>query len=261
MKILIAGDVVSSPGRAAIARFVTEMKLRGEIDMAIVNAENVAGGNGIIPRLGQELFAAGADVLTLGDHTWDKKEAADYIGSEQRVVRPANYPPGCPGRGWYIHRMGTCSVAVISLLGRTFMPPQDCPFRVADAILARPDIAQADIRIVDFHAEATSEKNVMGYYLDGRVTAVVGTHTHVQTSDEKILPKGTGYITDLGMTGPLLSILGRDIDAVTRRFVTGLPTRFEIAKGPAVMEGVIISIGKSKGRCSSIKRIRKKLDM
>ena len=257
MNILVAGDIVSSPGRLAFARTALRMRADGEVDGVVANAENAAGGNGLLPRLAQELFRAGADVLTLGDHAWDQKEIIPYLDEEYRLIRPANYVSDCPGHGWTIVDIGEWKLCVISLLGRTFMPPvAECPFRTVDRILELPEVKAATAVLVDFHAEATSEKICMGYYLDGRVGAVVGSHTHVQTSDEHVLHRGTGYITDLGMTGPVDSVLGRQFEPVLSRFLTGMPARFEVKKGSSAFEGVLLDLDENTGRCRKIQRLR-----
>lgn len=256
MKILMAGDIVGSPGRRAFAQVVARLKQAGKADFVVANAENAAGGKGLSGALAEELFGAGADVLTLGDHTWDQKEIVPYLEREPRVVRPANFAPGCPGRGCVtVEGAGKVRVTVISLVGRVFMNNYDCPFRTADALLKKePDLGR--IVLVDMHAEATSEKIVMGRYLDGRVSAVVGTHTHVQTSDESLLPKGTAFITDLGMTGAKDSALGRDLASVTQMMLTGMPVKFEVAKDDLALEGVIVDVDERTGRANSIKRLR-----
>lgn len=257
MNLLFSGDIVSSPGRLAFALTAARMRCEGRVDGIIANAENAAGGNGLLPRLAQELFRAGADVLTLGDHAWDQKEILPYLDEEYRLIRPANYVPECPGSGWTLVDIGAVRIGVISLVGRTFMQPVSlCPFKTVDHILSIPEVKKTPVVLVDFHAEATSEKICMGYYLDGRVSAVLGTHTHVQTSDECILPRGTGYITDLGMTGPVNSVLGRMVAPVLNRFLTGMPSRFEVMKGPSVFEGVLMEIDEQSGRCVDIQRVR-----
>lgn len=256
MKVLMAGDIVGSRGRQVFARTVAELKGAGKVDFVVVNAENAAGGTGITGAVADELFAAGADVLTLGDHTWDRKEAAGYLDREPRIVRPANFAPGCPGRGWTTVDAGVGRVTVINLVGRVFMRENDCPFRTIDRLLDG-GAALGTFVIVDLHAEATSEKIVMGRYLDGRVSLVAGTHTHVQTSDEKVLPKGTAYITDLGMTGVTDSAIGRDLASVTNMFLTGMPSRFKLAQGEPVLEGVLANLDNRTGRARSLKRIRK----
>lgn len=255
MKILVVGDIVGGPGRTVFARIVTTLKTRGQADFVVANAENAAGGKGLTRPLAEELFAAGADVLTLGDHAWDQKELVAGIDNEPRIVRPANFAPGCPGKGWYSADTPSGRVTVINLIGRTFMPPADCPFRAVDAILSRePNLGRTII--VDIHGEATSEKVAMGRYLDGRVTAVVGTHTHVQTADERVSARGTACITDLGMTGPKDSIIGRDAESVMTIFLKGMPAKFEVATGDVTLEGVIIEVDPASGKATRISRIR-----
>jgi len=254
MKILMIGDVVGSPGRGILRRELKRLKAARQIDAVIVNGENCAAGSGITAALAKEIFEAGADAITLGDHTWGQKEFPAQAGTVERLVRPANYPADCPGRGWCLVTMPTFRFAVVNLQGRVFMNPVDCPFRTADRVLA--EIPKDVPVFVDFHAEATSEKITLGYYLDGRVTAVVGTHTHVQTSDAQLLPKGTAYLTDLGMTGPYVSSIGRDLKPVTRKFITGLPSRFEVAEGPCVLEGAIIDFDMGTKRSAGIETVR-----
>ena len=254
MKILMVGDVVGSPGRRMFKSEVP--RLRRELGLAavVVNAENCAAGSGITAALARDFFDAGADALTLGDHTWGQKEFAGQIDALDRVVRPANYPDGCPGRGWRLVTVPTLQFAVVNVLGRVFMNPADCPFKTMDRVLA--EMPKNVPVFVDFHAEATSEKITMGFYLDGRVTAVVGTHTHVQTSDAIVLPNGTAYVTDLGMTGPYVSSIGRDLKPVTRKFVTGMPSRFEVASGPCVLEGAVIDFDPVTRKAASIEALR-----
>jgi 2',3'-cyclic-nucleotide 2'-phosphodiesterase len=256
MKILMVGDIVGSPGRRTFAQVVTRLKQDDKVDFVVANAENAAGGKGLTGPLADELFAAGADVLTLGDHAWDQRELPAYLDRETRVIRPANFAPGCPGRGC-VTVMGPedVKVTVINLIGRVFMNPYDCPFRTVDALLKK-EPALGKVILVDIHAEATSEKVVMGRYLDGRVSCVAGTHTHVQTSDEAILPKGTGYITDLGMTGPKDSAIGRDLDSVVGMMLTGMPARFETASGTPMLEGIIADVDPRTGRATAIRRVR-----
>lgn len=257
MKILVVGDIVGSPGRTAFARIVGQMRTAGEVDFVVANAENSAGGRGLTPALAEELFRTGADVLTTGDHVWDQKELARHIDKEPRVLRPANYPPACPGKGWIIAETPAGRVTVIDLVGRVFMGPADCPFRTADQILNAGGLGK--IVVVDLHGEATSEKIAMGRYLDGRVSAVVGSHTHVQTSDETILPKGAAYITDLGMTGPKDSVLGRDVESILHKFLTGMPSPFEVASKDVSLEGVLITVDEKTGKATKIKRVREKI--
>ena len=254
MKVLMIGDVVGSPGRNIFKREVP--RLRRELGLAavIVNAENAAAGSGITAALAKEFLEAGADAVTLGDHTWGQKEFPGQIGSVDRLVRPANYPSDCPGKGWTLVTLLTCQIAVVNVQGRVFMNPVDCPFKTMDRILN--EIPKNVPVFVDFHAEATSEKITLGYYLDGRVTAVCGTHTHVQTSDTLVLPKGTAYLTDLGMTGPYVSSIGRDLKPVTRRFITGMPSRFDVADGPCVLEGAVIDFDPATKVASAIETVR-----
>ena len=255
IKVLHIGDIVGAPGRTLFARVAHRMRAEEQVDVIIVNAENSAAGRGLTPGLAEELFAAGADVLTLGDHTWDQKEIMPYLDREPRVVRPANFAPGCPGRGITTVETPKGRISVMSLIGRVFMPPADCPFRTADELLKKREQLGPMI-FVEIHAEATSEKIALGRYLDGRVTSVVGTHTHVQTSDEALLPKGTAYLTDLGMTGAKDSVLGRALDPVLKKFLTGLPTKFEVATDAVALEGVLLTVDPKNGRAAKIKRIR-----
>ncbi len=255
MKILVAGDIVGSPGRKALADVVARLKDAGEVDIVVANAENAAGGKGLTPKLAQELFDAGADVLTLGDHAWDRKEIMDYVRVTPRVIRPANFAPGCPGRGLVTIDSDYGKVTVINLVGRVFMAPNECPFRTVDAILEDRD-SLGKVVLVDIHAEATSEKITMGRHLEGRVTAVFGTHTHVQTSDDTILAGGTGYITDLGMTGAKDSSLGRDLESVTRMFLTGMHIPFKMARDDVKLEGILLEIDPELGITTKISRVR-----
>lgn len=254
MKILMIGDVVGGPGRNILKRELKRLKAERGISAAVVNAENCAAGSGITAALAQEIFDAGADAITLGDHTWGQKDFAGQIAKIKHLVRPANYAAECPGCGWCEVVMPTFRFAIVNLQGQVFMSPVDNPFKVIDRILQE---TPKDIPVfVDFHAEATSEKITLGYYLDGRVTGVVGTHTHVQTSDAIILPKGTAYVTDLGMTGPYVSSIGRELKPVTRKFVTGMPSRFEVAEGPCVLEGAVIEFDPATKIASAIEMIR-----
>ena len=254
MKILMIGDIVGSPGRKIFKREVPRIKREMGVNAVIANAENCAAGSGITAALAKELFEAGADAITLGDHTWGQKEFAGQIDSVDNLVRPVNFPSECPGKGWSIITMPTFRFAVVNALGRVFMTPSDCPFKAIDRALQE---IPKDIPVfVDFHAEATSEKITMGYYLDGRVTAVAGTHTHVQTSDSIVLPKGTAYITDLGMSGPYVSSIGRDLKPVTKKFISGMPARFEVANGPSVLEGAIIEFDPATKKALSMEAIR-----
>lgn len=254
MKVLILGDIVGRPGRRILRERLPEIKKRYLADLVIANGENSAGGNGITEKVAQELFISGIDFLTMGNHIWDNKDVFNFIDQESRMTRPANYPPETPGQGHQIIKVDNLDVGILNISGRTFMNPLDCPFRTADREIKKLK-QYTNIIFVDFHAEATSEKIAMGLYLDGKVSAVVGTHTHVQTADNKILPKGTAYITDLGMTGPVNSILGVESDKIIEKFLTQLPVRFKVAKGPAQINGVVIDIDKMSGKAISIERI------
>lgn len=254
MKILMIGDVVGSPGRKIFRREIPRIRAERDIGAVIVNAENCAAGSGLTAALAKEFFDAGADAITLGDHTWGQKEFAGQIGGLDRVVRPANFAAECPGKGWCMVQMPTFRFAIINMQGRVFMQSVDCPFKTLDRVLT--EIPKDVPVFVDFHAEATSEKITFGYFADGRVTAVVGTHTHVQTSDAIILPKGTAYLTDLGMTGPYVSSIGRDLKPVTKKFVTGMPSRFDVAEGPSVLEGAIVEFDPVSKKASAIETIR-----
>src|SRR3990172_11850876 len=255
INILAIGDIVGQPGRKILEKKLRNFIKEQNIDFCIANAENAAGGSGITVDIAKKLFSYDVNAITMGDHVWKRKEIYDSLQSEQRLLRPANYSPLAHGRGYVaIKTKGGHSIGIINLLGRIFMKPADCPFRAADA--AVKELSKlTNIIIVDMHAEATSEKIAMGWYLDGRVSAVVGTHTHVQTSDEKILPKGTAYITDVGMVGPRDSILGRNIDCVLKSIVTQVPTRYDIAEKDIRIEGVAITINKETGKAEKIKKI------
>ncbi len=252
MWVLCLGDVVGSPGRRAVREFLGRIRARRDVDLVVANGENVAAGTGITEGAARELFDAGVDVLTGGNHIWDKREGLPLIRGEERILRPANYPPGVEGRGWGVFRgrSGT-PYAVVSLAGRVFMGDMDCPFRRMDEVL--PEIARAGAPvIVDFHAEATSEKRAMAFHLDGRVAALLGTHTHVQTADAQILPGGTGYITDAGMCGPCRSVIGMDSREVLRRFLLQVPVRFEVASGEAEVAGVFLDVDPAAGSCGAM---------
>ena len=254
MRVIMIGDVVGNPGRRILRENAKRLRAEKHADAVIVNAENCAAGSGITADLAKEITDAGVDALTLGDHTWGQKEFAGQIDSVTNLVRPANFPPSNPGKGWRIITTPVCRFAIVNLSGRTFMQSVDCPFRTIDKVLA--EIPKDLPVFIDFHAEATSEKVTFAHYVDGRVTAVAGTHTHVQTSDARILPNGTAFITDLGMTGPYLSSLGRDLAPVTKKFVTGIPARFEVAKGPCTLEGAIIDFNPSTRLATAIEAFR-----
>jgi hypothetical protein len=258
MRILMIGDIVGSPGRRAVKLLLPRLREAHRLDAVVANAENAAGGRGITPEIADELFAAGIDCITLGDHVWDQKEIVHRMRTEPRLVRPANLPPQCPGRGWHTLTTRVGPLTVACLLGRVFLPPTaDCPFRAADALLATLPPDRGPL-VFDIHAEATSEKIALGWHLDGRAGLVAGTHTHVQTADEQILPKGTAYITDLGMTGPKHSVIGREIQSVLGKFITGMPSRFEVAAERICLEGVVVEIN-AAGRAESIARVREPL--
>jgi metallophosphoesterase (TIGR00282 family) len=254
MNILFIGDIFASPGRGLVARFLQEIISTEKIQLAVANAENSAGGFGITPLIAQELFSIGLDLLTSGNHIWDKKEIFDYIGREPRLLRPANYPAELPGQGWIATkaRDGT-EVAVINLQGRVHMPATDCPFRKADEILGVLD-PKIKVRLVDFHAELTSEKEAMGWHLNGRVSAMLGTHTHVPTADERILSGGTAYQTDVGMTGPYDSVIGSEKSLALRRFLTGMPIRLDSAKTGGELHATIVSVDPATGHALEIRR-------
>ncbi|HKE22915.1 MAG TPA: TIGR00282 family metallophosphoesterase [Bryobacteraceae bacterium] len=253
MNLLFIGDIFASPGRRIVADHLRDILATQKIDLAIANAENAAGGFGLTPSIAEELFEMGVDVLTSGNHIWDKKEIFDYIGRQPRLLRPGNYPDA-PGSGVIVfHARNAAPCAIVNLQGRTHMPGTDCPFRQADQILAGLGPA-VKVRFVDFHAEVTSEKMAMGWYLDGRVSAVIGTHTHIATADTRILPGGTAYQTDCGMTGPYRSVIGVETDIVIQRFLTGLPVRMEAAKHGAELNAVIVDVDESSGRARAIRR-------
>ena len=255
MNILFIGDIFGSAGRHIVADHLADIVSTNRIDITIANGENSAGGFGITPQIADELFALGIDVITTGNHVWDKREIYDYLGRQPRLLRPANYAEENPGRGVYVHQArsgGLC--AVLSLQGRTYMPSIDCPFRKADHILKTLDESGVRVRFVDFHAEVTSEKIAMGWYLDGRVSAVVGTHTHVPTADTRILPGGTAYQTDAGMTGPYESVIGVKTEIVIQRFLSALPVRMEAAKGCPELHSVIVDVDEESGKARSLRR-------
>ncbi len=259
MKILALGDTVGEPGRNIIASWIPRLREEEGIDFVVVNGENIAGGSGITHQTSQEIFRSGVDCIMSGDHIWDKKEIVDIIDQEERILRPLNYPEGVPGRGQAILKTKKgFPVGVVNVIGRVFMRENfDCPFRAAEKAVASLR-QKTPVILVDIHAEATSEKIALGWYLDGKVSAVFGTHTHVQTADERILPKGTAYITDLGMTGSYDSVLGREVEQVLGRFLTQMPRRFEVAVDNVQLYAALFEIDEETGRSLSVRRIHKK---
>lgn len=258
MNILCIGDIVGKPGRCIFEQALPKLKDEFAIDCVIVNAENAAGGSGITPRIADQIFRAGCDVMTMGDHVWDRPELVEYFDTHPQIIRALNFSEEAPGKGWHIvEAANKKKVAVVNLLGRVFVKYYtDCPFRNIDNIL--DEIRQeTDIIVVDFHAEATSEKVAMGWFLDGRVSALFGTHTHIQTADERVLPQGTAYITDLGMTGPYDSVIGQVKEKIIKRFITGMPMRFEVADGNPILCGAVIKIDDATGKALEITRIQR----
>ncbi len=260
MKILFIGDIVGRGGRQAVEELLPRIKREKGIDFSLANGENAAGGAGITPKVMNELFLDGVDIITSGNHFWDKKQIIPIIDQERRLLRPANYPPGVPGFGSTIAEMPSgLKIGIINLSGRIFMQALDCPFRVAEREIKKLK-KETLLIVVDIHAEATSEKIAMGWFLDGRVSAVLGTHTHVQTADERILPQGTAYITDVGMTGSTESVIGVKTDLVLRRFLTQLPVRFEPAEDDIQLSAVALDLNPSTGRADSIERVQMKVE-
>lgn len=256
MRVLMIGDIIGQPGRRAIRRIVPDLRRELAIDMVVANGENVAGGFGITLETAGELLDSGVDILTSGNHIWDQKEIIPHLDVGLPLIRPANYPDA-PGRGYLVQD----GIMVLNLMGRVFMPTLDCPFRTAGAILQEAEAEHAPrVIIVDFHAEATSEKQGMGWYLDGKVSAVLGTHTHVGTVDARVLPKGTAFLTDVGMTGPVNSVIGSDCNAVLDRFLTGLPQRLPVAGGPVIMNSALVEIDDVNGKAISIQRVDRMVD-
>jgi len=255
MRILFIGDIVGRPGRQVVQQRLPELKAKRNIDFVVANAENAAGGLGATPDLLMELRKAGVDAFTMGNHTWRKRIMIGAIDGIQEIVRPANYPEGTPGRGAALFTLPDGrKFGLANLIGRVYMEPQRCPFLVGEEIVQQLRM-EAAVVLVDMHAEATSEKIAMGWHLDGACSVVVGTHTHVQTADEWILPKGTAYITDVGMCGPQFSVIGTEIDSVVEKFVTGMPREFNVARGPAMFSAVIIDVDDESGMARSIERV------
>jgi metallophosphoesterase (TIGR00282 family) len=259
IRILFVGDVMGEAGRRILHAHLESLVDHERVDLVVANVENAAGGFGMSEKIHNELTGLGVDVLTTGNHVWDRREFAAEIDNCERVIRPANYAPLVPGKGWIVIETDHGPAAVINLAGRVFMPPADCPFRTADQVLAELD-PDVQVIIVDFHAEATSEKQALGYYLDGRVTALVGTHTHVATADERLLPRGSAYISDVGMTGPRDSVIGVKQETVIEKFITGMPRRFDTAPGAIELNAVRVSCDPKTGRADSITRVHHELE-
>ncbi|MBA7660717.1 2',3'-cyclic-nucleotide 2'-phosphodiesterase [subsurface metagenome] len=258
MNILVIGDIIGSPGRKAVADLLPKLKRKHNVDLAIANGENAAGGMGITPKIVEELYSSGIDVITSGNHVWKYKEIYGTLDKDPYFLRPANYPPKVPGKGSCIFSTEKGDkVGVLNLMGRVFLAELDCPFRKADEEIEKLS-RETKIIIVDMHAEITSEKMAMGWYLDGRVSAVVGTHTHIPTADERILPKGTAYITDIGMVGSLDSVIGVKKELALKRFLSQIPIRFEVEKENIYLQGVVISIDSKSGRAKKIERIQER---
>ena len=262
MRLLFFGDVVGRPGRRALAALLPRLAAREEIDFVIANCENASAGKGIDPRSAEELHEAGVDVLTSGNHIWQNRDIIPYMRERGQLLRPLNFPPGIPGIGWTVQkaRHSDTRVAVLNLIGRVFMAPVDCPFRAAEQALAEIG-REARVVLVDMHAEATSEKVAMGRFLDGKVSVVIGSHTHIQTADETVLPGGTAYLTDAGMCGPEDSVLGVRTDRVVERFLTQMPVRFEVAGGPVLVQGAVIEVDATSGRALGVWRLRERVDV
>jgi 2',3'-cyclic-nucleotide 2'-phosphodiesterase len=262
LRVLMIGDIIGKPGRVAVEAVLPEFRRVRGVDLVTANGENLAGGMGLTPSIAASAFHCGVDVITSGNHIWDRREIYPELDHDERILRPINYGgAGVPGRGWGIYRAGDGSeVAIINAQGRTFMQPIENPFLVLDETLDGA-VELPPIRLVDFHCEITSEKNAFGLYLDGRVSAVCGTHTHVPTADERILPRGTAYVSDIGMTGPVDSVIGFAPETVLPRFLTGLPTRFEVGRGPVVFNAVLIDLDPASGRAAGIQRISRLVEV
>jgi len=260
MKILLIGDIVGRPGRVIVEREVRRLREERGLDLVVANCENAAAGAGITPNLAEELFRAGVDVLTSGNHVWRKKEAFELLKLDPRVLRPANYPDGAPGAGsTIVETLKGEKVGILNVMGRVFMEPLDCPFRTAERELVRLKLVTSVI-IVDMHAEATSEKVAMGWFLDGKVSCVFGTHTHIPTADERILPQGTGFITDVGMTGPYDSVIGRRVDQILQRFLSNLPVKSEVADGNVQLRGLLVEVDPATGKATAVERLTRTMN-
>lgn len=262
LRCMVIGDIIGKPGRLAVVGSLPGLRAELDLDLVIANGENLAAGAGLTPSLAEELLVSGVDVITSGNHIWDKREIYDYLDSGRPVLRPLNYPDDAPGRGWLLHTLPDGDrVAVVNVMGRVFMNQLDSPFAAMDSLLDGAAEPLPALRIVDFHCEITSEKNAMGWYLDGRVSAVVGTHTHVPTADARLLPKGTAYISDVGMTGPRDSVIGFSLETVLPRFLTHLPTRFTVAEGPVSFNAVVIEAERTSGRARSITQLQRLIEV
>jgi metallophosphoesterase (TIGR00282 family) len=261
MRILFLGDIVGRPGRRMVTQMLPHLIAAERVDFVVANCENASGGKGIDPQSAEDLQDAGVDVLTSGNHVWQDPAIVAYIRENERLVRPLNFPKGVPGRGWSVRRTrkGQTPIGVLNLIGRVFMNPADCPFQAAAEVIEEMR-AQTKVIVVDMHGEATSEKVGMGRFLDGRVSAVLGSHTHVQTADEAIFPGGTAYLTDAGMCGPEESILGIRCDLVLRRFLTQMPVRFEVATGPAILQGALVDVDEATGHATAIRRLQQRVE-
>jgi metallophosphoesterase (TIGR00282 family) len=262
VRCMVIGDIIGKPGRQATLHVLPDLRREYRLDLVIANGENVAAGLGLTPSLADELLDGGIDVLTSGNHIWDRREIYGYLETDRPVLRPLNYPDAAPGRGWLVHRTpGGTEVAVVNAMGRVYMNQLDSPFSALDALLDGAAEPLPPVRIVDFHCEITSEKNAMGWYLDGRVSAVLGTHTHVPTADARLLPKGTAYISDVGMTGPRDSIIGMTVDSVLPRFLQHLPTRFQVAEGPVSFNAVVVEADAATGRATEITQVQRLIEV
>lgn len=260
MKVLFVGDIFGKPGRTAVRRLVPRLLAAERIDFAVGNSENAKGGSGVTPEAAEELLGAGLDLLTCGNHTWSKKEILPYLSRpDSRQLRPENYPSGTPGRGHAVLEKRGLRLGVLNLEGRTFMRPLECPFRAADRVVEELR-RETPCILVDMHCEATSEKNAMGHYLDGRVSAVIGSHTHVQTADERLLPRGTAYLTDAGMCGPWDSVVGARKELAIQRFLTQRPSGREVASGEIYLQGALVEVDEATGRARSIRRVQQRLE-
>ena len=262
LRCMVIGDIIGKPGRLAVVANLRDLRAELDLDLVVANGENLAAGAGLTPSLAEELFDNGVDVITSGNHIWDKREIYDYLDSGRPVLRPMNYPDDAPGKGWLLATLPDGDhVAVINVMGRVFMNQLDSPFAAMDSLLDEAAEPLPPVRIVDFHCEITSEKNAMGWYLDGRVTAVLGTHTHVPTADARLLPKGTAYISDVGMTGPRDSVIGFSLETVLPRFLTHLPTRFAVADGPVSFNAVVVEADRATGRALSINQLQRLIEV